>query len=96
MLSGLVAASCASLGMSAICSLSEAALYAVPLAYAKGLKDNGSKAGAILFDLKSEPSRPIAAILVLNTLANTAGSAVAGALAAVEFGGNGVFYFGSR
>ncbi len=69
------------LAASFCCSLSEAALYAVPLPHARHLAASGSRAGRTLLQLKEQSSRPIAAILIVNTLANVAGSALVGALA---------------
>jgi CBS domain containing-hemolysin-like protein len=75
--------------VSAFCSLSEAALYAVRLPYVRGLAESGSRAGRVLQHFKEHMGRPITAILVVNTVSNTAGAAVAGALAAVVFGERG-------
>ena len=67
--------------VSAICSLSEAALYAVRLPYVRQITDAGSRAGEVLTSFKERMERPISAILIVNTAANTAGAAVAGAQA---------------
>ena len=50
------------------------------------LADSGSRAGQVLVEFKQNMERPITAILIVNTLANTAGAAVAGAQAAKLFG----------
>lgn len=63
---------------SAICSVMEAALYAVPVPLVKHLADQGTRRGKVLLQLKSNIERPITAILILNTIANTAGASVAG------------------
>ena len=73
-------------GVSAMCSLFEAVLYAVPLSHVESMAVAGRSAGKILQELRREIERPIAAILSLNTIANTAGAAVAGAMAARVFG----------
>ena len=83
----------AAVGISAMCSLFEAVLYSVPLAHIENLAESGSKTGLILRRLRSRVDEPIAAILSLNTIANTAGAAVAGAAAARVFGDEGVGYF---
>ncbi|MBT7859188.1 MAG: DUF21 domain-containing protein, partial [Gemmatimonadetes bacterium] len=83
----------AAVGISAMCSLFEAVLYSVPLAHIENLAESGSKTGLILRRLRSKVDEPIAAILSLNTIANTAGAAVAGAAAARVFGDEGVGYF---
>ena len=67
--------------ISAICSLFEAVLYAVPVSHVESLAQSGKRCGKVLQQLKAEVDRPIAAILGLNTIANTAGAAVAGAAA---------------
>ncbi len=72
--------------VSALCSLTEASLYSVRLPYIRRLAEGGSSAGAVLLKFKQNMGRPIAAILVLNTAANTAGAAVAGAQANHLFG----------
>jgi len=82
-----------SVGTSAFCSVMEAALYAVPLAHVKYLADSGSSSGKILLDFKENISRPIAAILILNTIANTAGAAVAGGVVVELYGEPGVAVF---
>ena len=73
---------------SAICSLFEAVLYSVPVSRIEALGRAGSPSGHILKELRRRVDRPIAAVLSLNTIANTGGGAIAGALAAQVFGGN--------
>jgi len=68
-----------SLVVSFVCSLCEATLLSVTPSRVEALAGSGRRAGLILRRLKQQPEIPIAAILVLNTLANTAGAAVAGA-----------------
>ncbi len=74
------------IAVSAICSLFEAVLYAVPDSHVERLVESGSSAGRVLKRLRSDIDGPIAAILSLNTIAHTAGAAVAGALAAKALG----------
>lgn len=71
-----------SISVSALCSLMEAALFAVPLPHVKHLSDSNSKSGHILLDFKADMRQPISAILILNTISNTCGAAIAGALVA--------------
>ena len=78
---------------SAICSLFEAILYSVPIGHIEKLVQEGRASGLILQRLRKEVDRPIAAILSLNTIANTAGAAVAGAVALEVFGHSRVVYF---
>jgi magnesium and cobalt exporter, CNNM family len=81
----LVATVLAVMTISATCSLTEAALYSLRLPYIRKLLEAGSPAGPILQKFKENMDRPIAAILILNTVANTAGAALAGAEAAELF-----------
>lgn len=78
---------------SATCSLFEAVLYSVPPSHVEALAQRGRAAGRILRGLRQNVDRPIAAILFLNTLANTGGATVAGALAAGVWGNAAVGYF---
>lgn len=84
----LILAVSAAVLISFTCSLAEAALYAVPWAAIEQLRDAGRKSGAILYKMRSEVDKPIAAILTLNTVANTAGSTIAGAAFLSVYGGN--------
>ena len=79
--------------VSGFCSLMEAALFAVPIHHAKYLADKGSKRGKMLLAFKEDLSRPIAAILILNTIANTVGAALAGAIVAIIYGEEAVIVF---
>ena len=92
-MTGLILVAGAVLVTSAGCSLFEAVLYAVPGSYVEVLGRTGRRSGRILMGLRQEINRPIAAILSLNTIANTGGGALAGALAAVAFGASNVIYF---
>ena len=81
------------LTVSALCSLTEAAFYAVRIPYIRTLEESGSMAGRILSRFKQNMERPIAAVLVVNTVANTAGAAIAGAQARVLFGESALIWF---
>lgn len=81
------------LAISAFCSLTEAAFYAVRMPYVRKLDESGSLAGEILAGFKGNMERPIAAILILNTVANTAGAAIAGAQATQLFPRGSLFIF---
>ncbi|MEY4675054.1 MAG: hypothetical protein RL148_2838 [Planctomycetota bacterium] len=65
--------------VSFLCSLAEAALLSSSIARVEALARKGHPAAAILRRFKLQPDVPIAAILILNTIAHTAGAAVAGA-----------------
>lgn len=79
--------------ISAWCSATEAALYAVSWTHIEKLRKAGSKSGERLYALRSDINRPIAAVLTLNTVANTAGAALAGALAAEVLGAHATAWF---
>ena len=76
-----------------MCSIFEAALYAMPDAYIEVLRRKGKKSGKRLKELRGQMERPITAILSLNTIANTMGAAVAGAAAARVFGADSLVAF---
>ena len=66
--------------ISAVCSMTESALYSVPWTHIEQLRKKGSPTGELLFLLRSRIDQPIAAVLTLNTVANTAGAAIAGSI----------------
>jgi CBS domain containing-hemolysin-like protein len=68
------------------CSIFEAVLLSVNNAHIALMKKEGQKAGFLLASLKDDISKPLAAILTLNTIAHTIGAAGAGAQAAAVFG----------
>lgn len=73
--------------LSFLCSISEAVLLSVTPSYIENLKESRPKRAALLKRLKQEKvDQSLAAILTLNTIANTAGAVGAGAQAAVVFG----------
>ena len=74
------------LSISALCSTLEAMLYSIPWTTIEKMKESGSRAGLILYQMRSNVEQPISAILTLNTIANTAGASLAGALAAAALG----------
>jgi len=70
------------IGISAFCSILEAMVLSTTDAEVLALKKRSHKAGRKLEDIKENIDDTISAILTLNTIANTAGAAVVGALAA--------------
>lgn len=64
--------------VSTFCSLAEAALYSLPVSKIEKLKKRGKHSGELLEKLRQNVEEPITAILTLNTVAHTAGAAVAG------------------
>ena len=89
----LIAAVSFAVLVSGMCSLFEAVLYSVPIGHVESLAEEGHKSGVILRALRRNVDRPIAAILSLNTIANTGGAAIAGAAAADYFGNAWVGWF---
>jgi len=67
------------LSVSFVCSVLEAALLSITPAHLAKLEQDRPKVGARLRSLKSNIDRPLAAILTLNTTANTVGAAGVGA-----------------
>lgn len=78
---------------SATCSLFEAVLYSVPVGHIQSLVEKKNRAGLIFQRLREQVDAPITAILSLNTVANTAGAAIAGAIAARVLGTDKVVFF---
>ncbi|ABM28957.1 hemolysin family protein [Nitratidesulfovibrio vulgaris] len=78
----LVVAVTLSVVVSASCSITEAILYSVPWSHIEQLRKSGSPVGKLLFAMRSRIEQPITAVLTLNTIANTAGAAIAGSYAA--------------
>lgn len=65
--------------ISFMCSLLEAVILSVSPAYISIVAQEGRRSGKILQELKGQIDRPLAAILTLNTVANTVGAAGVGA-----------------
>ena len=74
------------LAVSFLCSVLEATLMSTPLSYIALKEDEGFKPAQRMKEYKQDSSRPIAAILSLNTIANTIGAAGVGRQATVVFG----------
>ena len=74
------------LTISFLCSLLEAVLLTMTRPYIQTLIDRKDRSGKTLLRLKEKIEEPISAILTLNTIANTVGATVAGALALRVFG----------
>ncbi len=69
-----------------LCSMMEAALLSVTPSYIARLEESNPKLYKKISFFKAHIDRPLAAILMLNTIANTAGASCIGAQAAVVFG----------
>jgi CBS domain containing-hemolysin-like protein len=89
----LILAVSLAVSISAVCSLFEAVLYSVPLRHIEAMVQAGKPGARILKNLRRHVERPISAILSLNTIANTAGAAFAGAAATAVFGHQWLGYF---
>lgn len=77
--------------VSFVCSISEAALLSMTHAKAQALGE--TRSGRILRRFKHEVDVPIAAILILNTTANTIGAAIAGAAYVDLYGAESLWWF---
>jgi CBS domain containing-hemolysin-like protein len=79
--------------ISAGCSLFEAVLYSVPRRHIETGVHSGKKGWKVFRSMREDIEKPIAAVLSLNTIANTAGAAVAGAAATAALGHEWLGYF---
>lgn len=86
MITAFVFAVAFTVGVSFICSTLEALILSTTISEIEGLKKRNPKKGALLEDHKMDLSNTISAILTLNTIANTAGSALVGGLATKIWG----------
>lgn len=71
-----------SLVISAICSLLEATILSTPMSYVSTLEMQGVTGWQRLKQYKTNIDRPISAILIVNTIANTVGASLVGSQAA--------------
>ena len=76
----------AALLVSFLCSLLESVLLSVSIAHVSVMEKEGKKTGRIMVDLKDNINRPLAAILTINTIANTVGAAGVGAQTMIIYG----------
>ena len=72
--------------VSFVCSLMESVLLSITRAHIGIQINNGRKSGKILKKMKARIDKPLAAILTLNTIANTVGAAGVGAQSLLIFG----------
>lgn len=75
-----------SVSISFLCSLAESVFYSVPLSFLESQRQRGHQSAVRLFNMRMAPEKPIAAILTLNTVSNTAGAAIASAAFTTLFG----------
>ena len=69
-----------------LCSILESVLLSTPLSYITMREEEGHKSAVLFKKYKQETDRPLAAILSLNTIANTIGAAGVGKQATLVFG----------
>ena len=74
------------MGISFLCSLLESVLMSTPISYSTMREEEGYKPATKFRKYKQDTSRPLAAILSLNTIANTIGAAGVGRQATIVFG----------
>lgn len=74
------------MAISFMCSLLESVLMSTPLSYATMREEEGDRSAKLFIKMKTDPDRPLAAILSLNTIANTIGAAGVGRQATILFG----------
>lgn len=79
------------LSMSFLCSVLEAVLLSTPMSFITMKESQGNKTASLMKDYKDNVDRPVGAILSLNTIAHTIGSAGVGAESIKLFGEE---YFG--
>ncbi len=77
-------------GISFVCSVLEAVLLSVNMSYVSVLEKEKPNIGKLLRSHKTNISKSIASILILNTIAHTLGAAAVGVQAAVLFGNEAV------
>lgn len=78
------------MAISFLCSILESVLLSTPLSYITMREDEGYKPATRFMQYKEESARPLAAILALNTIANTLGAAGVGRQAQI-LGGSELF-----
>jgi len=76
--------------ISFLCSILESVLMSTPISYITMREEEGYKPATRFMQYKEESARPLAAILALNTIANTVGAAGVG-MQATKIGGDTLF-----
>ena len=75
--------------ISFLCSILESVLMSTPLSFITMKKEQGYRLADKFLDYKTDTEKPLAAILSLNTIANTIGAAGVGRQASILFGSTG-------
>ena len=78
------------MAFSFLCSILESVLLSTPISYITMREEEGYKPATRFMQYKEESARPLAAILALNTIANTVGAAGVGRQAQI-LGGSELF-----
>lgn len=81
------------IGFSFLCSMLESVLYSTRAITLEAAANRGSREAMAMRGLKAKVEKPLAAILILNTLANTGGAALAGWAAGEMWGGTALVGF---
>ncbi|MFZ5587300.1 MAG: hemolysin family protein [Thermodesulfobacteriota bacterium] len=89
----LVLAVVVTVGVSFFCSLLESVLYSTRAITLEAQASQGSRQALAMKRLKAEVETPLAAILILNTLSNTGGAALAGWAAGEVWGPGSLLVF---
>lgn len=79
--------------VSSLCSILEAVLLSVTHSFVALLEEQGERAGRMLARMRKKVDEPITAILTLNTMAQTVGATIAGAIALQVFGSRWIAAF---
>ncbi len=79
--------------ISGICSIAEATLLSLNPIRLETLKQQGKAYAATLLRMREQVDRPISAILILNTIANTGGAVVAGGAFDAVYGSQWLWLF---
>lgn len=82
---GLLGAVALLLVCSAICSMTEAALFSLPITKARQMSEL-SKNGQIVRKIRENPARPVSIIVIFNNIANIVGTYFVASLAATKLG----------
>ena len=72
--------------ISFLCSLLESVLLSLSIAHVSVMEKEGGASGRLMAELKENINRPLAAILTVNTIANTVGAAGVGAQTQIIYG----------
>ena len=90
-MTAIVTVALITLGASFLCSLLEAALYTITPSQIELLRERGVRGANRLAKLRRDVEEPIAAILTINTVAHTIGSAWCGAMVGAHFNNDQIF-----